>query len=56
MWKLKYVEVVPIVKGAFGSVTKDFERWIKKVGIAYNSGAMQNTALLGTASVRTLEK
>ena len=51
LWKLKHVEVVPVVIGALGSVTKDFERWIRKLGIAYNIGVMQKTALLGTARI-----
>ena len=51
LWKLKHVEVVPVVIGAFGSVTKDFERWIRKLGIAYNIVVMQMTALLGTARI-----
>ena len=51
LWKFKYVEVVPVVAGALGSVTKDFERWIGKLGIAYNIGVMQKTALLGTARI-----
>lgn len=29
MWKLRKVEVVPIVVGALGAVTKNFERWLK---------------------------
>ena len=45
------MEVVPVVIGALGSVTKDFERWIRKLGIAYNTGVMQKTALLGTARI-----
>ena len=45
------MEVVPVVIGALGSVTKDFERWIRKLGIAYNIGVMQKTALLGTARI-----
>ena len=51
LWKLKHVEVVPVVLGALGSVTKDFERWIRKLGIAYNIGVMQDAALLGTARI-----
>ena len=51
LWKLKHVEVVPVVIGALGSVTKDFERWIRKLRIAYNIGVMQKTALLGTARI-----
>ena len=51
LWKLKHVEVVPVGIGALGSVTKDFERWIRKVGIAYIIGVMQMTVLLGTARI-----
>ena len=27
------VEVVPVVMGAIGSVTKELDRWIEKLGI-----------------------
>ena len=48
---LKMVEVVPVVIGALGSVTKEFDRWIEKVGITDNVGVMQKIALLGTARI-----
>ena len=51
LWKLKHVEVVPVVIGALGSVTKDFERWINKPGIAFNIGVVQKTALLGIVRI-----
>ena len=41
LWKLKKVEVVPVVIGALGSVTKGFDRWIEKLGITSNVGVMQ---------------
>ena len=50
-WKFKHVELVPVVTGALGSVTKFFDRWIRKLEIAYNIGVMQKTALLGTARI-----
>ena len=31
LWNLKKVEVVPVVIGALGSVTKEFDRWIEKL-------------------------
>ena len=31
LWKRKHVEVVTVVIGALGSVTKDFERWIRNL-------------------------
>ena len=45
------MEIVRVVIGGLGGVTKVFERWIKKLGIAYNNGVMQKTALLGTARI-----
>ena len=48
MWKLKRVEVVPVVIGALGSVTKGFDGLIEKLEITKNVGVMQKTALLGT--------
>ena len=51
MWKLRRVEVVPIVTGALGSVTKEFDKWIAKLETACKVGVMQKTALLGTARI-----
>ena len=45
------MKVVPVVIGTLGSFTKDFEKWIKKLGIAYNIGVMQKTALLRIARI-----
>ena len=50
-WKLKMVEVVSIVAGAFGSVRKEFDRWIEKLGITYNVGVMQKNVLLDTTRI-----
>ena len=51
LWKLKKVEVVPVVIGALGCVTKGFEKWIEKLEIHSNFGVLQKTALLGTARI-----
>ena len=51
LWKLKKVEVVPVVIGALGCVTKGFEKWIEKLEIHCNLGVIQKTALLGTARI-----
>ena len=51
LWKFKMVEVVPVVIGALGSVTKGFDRKIGKLGIPFNVGVMQKNALLGTARI-----
>ena len=42
------VEVVPIVIGALGSVTKEFDGWIEKLEITKSFGVMKKTALLRT--------
>ena len=31
---MKYVEVIPVVIGALGTVTKQFEKWIQKLDLA----------------------
>ena len=51
LWKLKKVEVVSVVIGALGSVTKEFDGWVEKLGITSNAGVIQETALLGTAGI-----
>ena len=45
------VEVVPVVIGALGSVTKEFNRWIEMLGITNSVGVMQKTVLFGTARI-----
>ena len=51
LWKLKNVEIVPVVIGALGSVSAGFDRWMGKLGITCNVGVMQKTALLGIARI-----
>ena len=51
MWGIRKVQVVPVVIGALGSVTKRFDKWIEKLDIQCNFVDMQKTALLGTARV-----
>ena len=36
LWNLKKGEVVPVVIGALGSVTKEFDRWIEKLGTEHS--------------------
>ena len=40
--KLKMIEVMSVVIGALESVTKEFDKWIEKLGIIYNVEVMQN--------------
>ena len=51
LWKLRNVEIIPVVIGAFGSVSTEFDRWMGKLGITCNVGVMQKIALLGTARI-----
>ena len=48
---LIHVEFVPVVIGALGSITKEYDRWIEKLGITCNVGVRQKAALLGTARI-----
>ena len=49
LWQLKKVKVVTVMIGAFGSVTKDFVKWMEKLGIPGDLGVVQKIALLGMA-------
>ena len=51
LWKSRNVEIVPVVIGVLGSVSAEFDRWMGKLGITCNVGAMQKTALLGIARI-----
>ena len=45
------VEVVPVLIGALGSVTKEFDEWIQKLLMTYKVGVMQKTVLLGALRI-----
>lgn len=45
------VEVLPVVIGALGSIKKEFDWWLGKLGITDNVGVMEKTALLRIASM-----
>ena len=44
------VEVLPVVIGALGSVTKGFDRWIEKLGIPFNVGVIQKNCFVGNCN------
>ena len=48
---MKKVTVIPVVIGALGAVSKEFDKWIEKIGIDLRTGHVQKTALLGTARI-----
>ena len=43
LWSVKKIEVVPVVIGALGSVSKEFGLWIKKIGINVKVEQVQKT-------------
>ena len=45
------MEVVPVVVGALGAVSKRLDTWLDKLGITINTGLLQKKALLGTARI-----
>ena len=49
LWAMRRVEVVPVVVGARGAVTKRLNTWLDKLGISMNTGLLQKTALLEAA-------
>ena len=51
LWSLKKVEVVPVVVGALGCISKGFSGWMDTLGIKLNVGMVQKSVLLGTARI-----
>ena len=51
LWKLRNVEIVPVVIGTLRTVSVEFDRWMGKLGTICDVGVMQKTALLGTARI-----
>ena len=51
IWKLKKVQVVPVVVGALGCISKKFEKWMETLEINVGVSTIQKTALLGTARI-----
>ena len=45
------MEVVPVVVGALGAVSKRLDTWLDKLGITINTGFLKKKALLGTARI-----
>ena len=57
LWKLKKVDIIPVVVGALGAVSRSIENWLEKLGVVVRVEHIQKTALLGTANIirRTLQ-
>ena len=51
MWSMRTVQVVPIVVGSLGSVTKNLDKWLGKLNVKISISLLQETTLLGTARI-----
>ena len=51
MWRMKDVEVIPVVIGALGTVTKQFEKRIQKLDLEITVEMLQKPCLLGKARI-----
>ncbi|XP_065069753.1 uncharacterized protein LOC135694801 [Rhopilema esculentum] len=51
LWSMRKVQVIPVVIGALGSISKEFEKWTESLKIPWITIEMQKTALLGTATI-----
>ena len=51
LWAMRRVEVVPVVVGALGAVTKRLNTWLDKLGISMNTDLLEKTALLEAARI-----
>ena len=45
------VEVVPLVVGALGVVSKDLVKWLKRLNVGDIVGEMQTAAVIGTVAI-----
>ena len=51
MWNLQSAQVIPIIVGALGGLTRKLGDWVGKLGITLQTAFLQKTALLGTARI-----
>ena len=51
MWTLNQVEIMPIVVGVLGTVSKKLEGFLEKTGTIIPLAMLQKTVLLGTTRI-----
>ena len=51
IWKMKKVDVILVVIGALGTVTKNFDKWLEKLELDLTVEMLQRPCLLGTARI-----
>ena len=50
-WKMRKVEVIPVVIGALGTVSKHFEEWVEKFDLELVIEALQKPCLIEMAQI-----
>ena len=51
LWNLKKIDVIPVVLEALWSVTKNFKKYVDKIGLKMGLHTAQKATLLGTARI-----
>ena len=51
MCKMEIVKVIPVIIGALGAVSKDFNKWMEKMELDLTVKMLQKACLLGTARI-----
>ena len=51
LWKMRKVEVITVVIGALGTVTKHFEKWTEKLDLDLTIETLQKLCLLGNTRI-----
>ena len=54
MWGMKKVIVIPLVVGALGAISADFEKYVAAIGIGMKVEHAQKTTLLETTRILRL--
>lgn len=51
VWDCKYVKVITLFIGVWGTVSKDFENFVEHLGVDSNFSTLQKACLLGIARI-----
>ena len=54
LWNVRKVTVIPIVVGALGTISNQFEKFMKEVGKHSRVEHVKKTAILGTTGILRL--
>ena len=51
IWQLQEIIIIPVIIGTLGTVSKNFEKWLRKLDIMVNFSILEKAGLLGSARV-----